>query len=113
LDEPEERTPPVNKRRLRSTLLFLLACFTSPCCTPLLVPLFLALVAGTPIAVWTSNHLGWVYGVLTIISLISFILGFRWMSQRKRLHPDILPRQERPDISPLLEGEKVHVEYTE
>src|SRR5438105_101566 len=32
--------------------LFALACVTSPCCTPVLVPLLLALLAGTPLALW-------------------------------------------------------------
>jgi hypothetical protein len=103
----------VNTGRLRGTLLFLLACFTSPCCTPLIVPVLLALVAGTPVAVWTSHHLGWVYGVLTGISLISFVLALRWLGQRKSPHPTTLPRQERPNLSPILEGEQVHAHSAE
>ena len=47
------------------------ACVTSPCCTPLFVPLGLALLAGTPAAVWLSANLGWVYGGLTLVSIIS------------------------------------------
>lgn len=103
----------MNKGRLRGPLLFLIACCTSPCCTPLIVPLLLTLMAGTPVAVWTSHYLGWVYGVLTVISLISLVLGLRWMGKRKPSQPAPLPRPELSDVSPVLEGENIHVEYAD
>lgn len=38
-------------KKIRSALAFGVACIASPCCTPLIVPLGLALLAGTPVAV--------------------------------------------------------------
>ncbi len=69
-------------KKIRSGVMFGIACFTSPCCTPLIVPLGMALVAGTPVAAWLSAYLGWVYGGLTLVSLISFVIAFRWLMQR-------------------------------
>lgn len=68
---------------VRSGLLFGIACLTSPCCTPLIVPLVLAFLAGTPAALWLSARLGWVYGVLTIVSILSFVLGIRWTLKKQ------------------------------
>ena len=68
--------------RIRSGLMFGIACIASPCCTPLIVPLGLALLAGTPIAVWASANLGWVYGGLTLLSIVSFVLAFRWLGTK-------------------------------
>jgi predicted MFS family arabinose efflux permease len=79
----------------------------------LIVPLLLALVAGTPVAVWTSHHLGWVYGALTLVSMISFVPGWRSMGKRKRSQLAPLPRPEMPDLSSVFEGENVHAEYAE
>jgi len=62
----------------RSGLLFIIACLASPCCTPLYVPLALVLLAGTPPAVWLSARIGWVYGGLTLVSVVSLVLAFRW-----------------------------------
>lgn len=69
-------------QKIRSGGMFGIACVASPCCTPLFVPLGLSLLAGTPIAVWLSANLGWVYGGLTLISIVSFVLAFRWMGQK-------------------------------
>ncbi len=69
-------------QRIRSGVMFVIACVASPCCTPLIVPLGLALLAGTPVAVWASANLGWVYGGLTLLSVISFVLAFRWLGQK-------------------------------
>ena len=69
-------------KKIRSVFMFGLACITSPCCTPLIVPLGLALLAGTPVAIWLSANLGWVYGGLTLVSIASAVLGFRWMGQK-------------------------------
>ena len=65
------------KRSLHSVAMFGVACLTSPCCTPLYVPLLLGLAAGTPLAAWLGHNLGWVYGGLTLISVISFVLALR------------------------------------
>ena len=69
-------------KKIRSGFMFVIACIASPCCTPLIVPLGLALLAGTPIAVWASANLGWIYGGLTLISIASFVLAYRWMGQK-------------------------------
>ena len=66
----------------RSSLLFVLGCLTSPCCTPVLVPIGLALLAGTPVAVFLTQYLGWVYGVLTVVSVGSFLLTFLVLRRR-------------------------------
>lgn len=62
--------------------MFGIACVASPCCTPLIVPLALSLLAGTPIAIWLSTYVGWIYGGLTLISIASFVLAYRWMGQK-------------------------------
>ena len=69
-------------KKIRSGFMFGIACIASPCCTPLIVPLGLALVAGTPVAVWASAHLGWVYGGLTLVSIVSLVLSLRWLGQK-------------------------------
>ena len=73
------------RQRIRGGLMFLVACFTSPCCTPLYVPLLLALLAGTPAAAWLAANQGWVYGGLTLVSLASLVVSVRWfMGKRER-----------------------------
>jgi membrane protein implicated in regulation of membrane protease activity len=69
--------------RVRSGLAFLVACFLSPCCAPLIVPLALALLAGTPAAVWLSANLGLVYGAMTALSIVSLVLAVRWWGGRR------------------------------
>lgn len=69
-------------RKIRSGVMFGVACIASPCCTPIIIPIVIALLAGTPVAVWMSANLGWVYGGLTLFSIISLVLGVRWMSQK-------------------------------
>ncbi len=69
-------------QKIRSGVMFIIACVASPCCTPLIVPIGLALLAGTPFAVWASANLGWVYGGLTLLSVVSFVLAFRWLGQK-------------------------------
>lgn len=78
-------------RKVRGGVMFAVACVTSPCCTPLFVPLVLVLLAGTPAAVWLSAHLGWVYGGLTLVSVVSLVLGWRWLKQKapSKQHPKI------------------------
>ena len=76
-------------QKIRSGMMFVIACVASPCCTPLIVPLGLALLAGTPVAVWASANLGWVYGGLTLLSVLSFVLAFRWLNQKPDSKPKI------------------------
>lgn len=77
---PKQTTLP---GKIRSGVLFGVACLASPCCTPLYVPLLLLLLAGTPAAVWMSANIGWVYGALTLISIVSFVLAVRYWPQAK------------------------------
>lgn len=69
---------------LRSGLSFAVACITSPCCTPIIVPLLLALIAGTPFAAVVAQYTGLIYGGLTLVSIISLVLGLRWLSPRRK-----------------------------
>jgi hypothetical protein len=70
-------------QKLRSGLMLGIACLLSPCCTPLIVPLALVALAGTPLAAWVGANLGWVYGGLTLISIISLVLGLRWLRRSR------------------------------
>jgi predicted MFS family arabinose efflux permease len=99
----------LKKSNLKGPSILLLAGLTSPCCAPLIVPVLLALVAGTPAAVWISQHLGWVYGVLTVISLLSLVLAVRWMGRHRSLQPAAGRPSKSPGISSLV-GEHAHVE---
>lgn len=81
--------------KIRGGVMFVVACIASPCCTPLIVPVVLALLAGTPAAVWLGQNLGWVYGGLTLLSVVSFVLAFRWMGKNGR-------RTAAPTIQPVI-----------
>lgn len=93
-------------RKIRSAVMFGVACVTSPCCTPLLVPVVLALLAGTPVAVWLAAHLGWVYGGLTVVSVLSLVVGWRWLKQKTTVKHRI-NLTDRIQTSPILEPERV------
>jgi hypothetical protein len=71
-------------RKIRTGLMFGLAGLTSPAVTPLIVPrCFEAIVlTGTPAAVWLTHNAGWVYGGLTLVSLLSLGLGLYWLGQK-------------------------------
>lgn len=68
-------TPSTWWSKTRPGFMLALACLTSPCCTPLLVPLLLFLLAGSPVALWLTAYVGWVYGALTVVSLLSLGLA--------------------------------------
>jgi hypothetical protein len=51
-------------RQIRGAVMFGVACIASPCCTPLILPIVIALLAGTPAAGWMTQNLGMVYGGL-------------------------------------------------
>ena len=88
-------------KKIRSGLMFVIACIVSPCCTPIIVPLGLALLAGTPIAVWLSAYIGWVYGGLTLLSIVSLILGLRWMAQKTETNQN----ERQVTVQPVHEAE--------
>jgi len=91
-------------QKIRSGFMFGVACITSPCCTPLIVPLGLALLAGTPAAAWLTHYVGWIYGGLTLVSVISGVLGWRWM--RHKASPQRPPMPA--DSTKKLSSEMVH-----
>ena len=78
----------------RSGVMFGIACIASPCCTPIIIPIVIALLAGTPVALWMSANLGWVYGGLTLLSIISLVLGVRWMRQKSNSRHSVEARSK-------------------
>lgn len=84
LTAPRVRSAPQEiGQKFRAGVLLTVACVASPCCTPILVSLVLAALAGTPAAAWIGHNLGWVYGGLTLLSVISFVAGWRLLNRRK------------------------------
>lgn len=107
IEQPISSSSESMGQKLRTGFMIGVACITSPCCTPLIVPLVIALLAGTPIAWWISQNLGLVYGGLTLISIMSAVIVFRrvskpTLSKSTPLHPT--------SISPLspVEGTRSH-----
>lgn len=86
-------------RRFRASIMFVVACIASPCCTPVIVPVILALLAGTPAALWMTQNLGVVFGGLTLLSAVSFVLAFRWMrtngNRRANVRPTLIDASAR------------------
>ena len=72
-------------KSIQSAILLGVACLTSPCCVPLIAPIILGLLSGTPLALWFTSHMGWMYGGLTLISAISFLLVWRYAFQKSSL----------------------------
>jgi predicted MFS family arabinose efflux permease len=56
-----------------------LAVITCPCHLPLVLPIVLGVLAGTPIAAWITQHVGWVYGGMAVVFLMSLLLMWRWI----------------------------------
>ena len=89
--------------KIRSGLMFGIAVIASACFAPLIVPLILALLAGTPIAVWLSDHTGWVYGGLPLVPIIGLVLGLLFVRRDKLAKYSSLVLLSKP-ISKLLQG---------
>ncbi len=89
------------RQNIRGSILLGIACITSPCCTPFIVPVILGLLAGTPVAVWLAQNVGWVYSGLTLVSFASLVLGLRWAWQKLSL-------QTSPDNPPPKTFAKAH-----
>jgi mercuric ion transport protein len=68
-------------QKIRSSAMFVISFVTCPCHLPITLPLALVLLAGTPAAIWVTQHTNWIYGGMIILFLVSLALGFRWMSQ--------------------------------
>ena len=81
-------------KKIRSGVMFGIVCIASPCCTPIIIPIVIALLAGTPVALWMSANLGWVYGGLTLLSIISLVLGVRWMRQKSNSRHSVEARSK-------------------
>ncbi len=80
--------------QIRSAAAFVIASVASPCCTPLYVPLLLILFAGTPIAAWIGQNIGWLYGALTLISAASLVMALYWRQKNAtitQVHPRVAP----------------------
>lgn len=80
-------------QQIRGIVMFGIACLASPCCTPLIVPVVLALLAGTPAAIWMGQNLGVVYGGLTLVSVVSLVLAWRLIGKNgsRRAHSPGIP----------------------
>lgn len=70
------------RKTIRAAIAFIIGTITSPCCIPLIVPIILALLAGTPLAVWITEHLGWVYAILILISVTSLVTGLMLLRRK-------------------------------
>lgn len=98
-------------KKLRGIVMFGIACAASPCCTPFVVPFLLFLLAGTPVAFWMNHNLGWVYGGLTVLSIISFALAFRWLRTHPKSQSSLVSPLDIPIINTTT-GEQPHVHPT-
>jgi hypothetical protein len=101
----------MKKGRLGNIVPLGAACATSPCCTPLIVPLVIVLLAGTPAALWLGANLGWVYSTLTVISIISFVLALRRLGRRDAAQPTPIRPVDIPVIA-ATRGENIHVQQS-
>ncbi len=89
------------RRTLRGGWLVAVGCLASPCCAPLLLPIALALLAGTPVAAWLTVRLDWVYGALTLLSVLSIALGIWWLTGRREPATGDACRVDLPARPPL------------
>ncbi len=83
-------------QKIRSGVMFVVAFITCPCHLPITLPLALVLLAGTPLAVWITQHSGWIYGIMTGTFLLSLALGFVWSGFSKESAGEVCePRQSK------------------
>ena len=68
-------------QKFRRGVMFIISAVTCPCHLPIVLPIVLVLLAGTPTALWITNHIGWVYGGIAFIFVLSLGLGFLWLHQ--------------------------------
>ena len=103
---PAKGETTVSGQKNRGAVLLGVGCVTSPCCTPLVVPLAISLLAGTPLAAFLAQYAGWVYAVLTLVSVVSLFLGVR------HVWPGLFVQPQKPPVSTpdrLLAGESQDV----
>ena len=77
--------------------MFVISFITCPCHLPIAMPLALVLLAGTPAAVWITQHSGWVYGIMAGVFSLSLALGFAWMRSSNENTGEVC--EPRPNIS--------------
>ena len=70
-------------QKVRGGVAVTISILTCPCHLPVTVPLMLALLAGTPIAAWLIQHVGWVYGVMAGVFILSFGFACVWTNPLK------------------------------
>jgi len=70
-------------QKTRSGIMFVISFISCPCHLPITIPFLLLILAGTPLAVWITQHGGWIYGVMTGVFILSLALGFIWMDSSK------------------------------
>lgn len=88
-------------QKIRSGTMFVISFVTCPCHLPITLPLALVLLAGTPAAIWITQHSGWIYGITAGIFLISLALGFVWMGSSDKNTSEVCePRFTRPVNEP-------------
>lgn len=95
------------RKNLRGMVAFGAACATSPCCTPFLVPIILTVLAGTPVAFGITHNFVWVYGGLTAVSIIGFVLAYRWLWHPAAKQPHLVRPIDIPTL-PIVTGDNQH-----
>lgn len=94
-------------QKIRSGVMFAASVITFPCHLPIVLPLVLALLVGTPTTVWITQNVGSVYGGTTFVFFVSLVLGFRWMSQPiAKCEPQLIHLSNRTTTQPATEGFK-------
>ena len=71
-------------QKVRGGVAVTISILTCPCHLPVTVPLMLALLAGTPTATWLTQHVGWVYGAITGVFILSFGFAYVWTNSSKQ-----------------------------
>ena len=80
-------------QKIRGRVMLVVSFVTCPCHLPITLPVVLTLLAGTPAAVWIGNHVGWVYGGMAILFVVSLGLGLRWILQTNAAREVCEPRR--------------------
>lgn len=87
--------------QIRSSGMLAISIVACPCHLPLVLPIALTLLAGTPIAIWLTQSVNWVAGALTIIFLSSLVIGLRWMTtSQSSAMPPSSPTSSRAPVCP-------------
>lgn len=71
-------------KKIRTGTMFVIAFIACPCHLPITLPLLLAILAGSPLAVWIAQHKGWLYGIMAVVFIASLAFGFSWIGSSKK-----------------------------